>query len=306
MEEFDVGIIGAGPAGMTSAIYALRGNLKVLVLDRQAPGGKVILTSEIENWPGIAKIDGPTLAYNMFEQILNLGATYKYGTVSDIQIRKNDKIVICDDNKYKCKCVIVTTGTLNKKLEVENSVRFEGKGISYCAVCDAKLFSDKTIAVVGGGDSAFKEALYLSKYAKSIYLIHRRDTFRAGEDLINKVLNTENIIINTPYIVSGINGKEKIESIKITNQVTDKEEMIQVDGIFPFIGSLPATTFLKNLNILNEFGYVKVNENMETIIPGLYAAGDVIEKNLRQIVTACNDGAIAGQNAIEYIHNLND
>lgn len=305
LETYDVVIVGAGPAGMSAAIYALRGNLKVLLLDKSAPGGKVVTTSEIQNWPGIFSIDGPTLAYQMFEQVTQLGVVYKYGTVIDIQIRKKEKIVITDDNKYKCKSVIIAGGSQYRKLEIENNERFEGNGISYCAICDAHFYKNKLVAVIGGGDSAFKEALYLSTYAKEVYLIHRNTSFRASEEKINQVLNTENIILHTPYIVTKCNGDDKIQSIEIQNQMNQKKEVLPVDGVFPFLGSIPATNYLKKYSILNDAGYIIVNENMETNIPGIFAAGDIIQKNLRQIITACNDGAIAGQNAITYIQNLN-
>ena len=299
MESYDVIIIGAGPAGLSAALYALRGNLKTLILENDTPGGKVVKTSEITNWPGIIQVDGPTLAYNMYEQVLSLNAVYKYGRVIKIQNRKKDKIVYTDDSKYKTKAVIIATGTVYKKIGLENEDKYYGRGISYCAVCDAKLYQGKNIAVLGGGDSALKEAIYLSNFANEVVLIHRRDSFRASPNLIDKMIKIPNILCKTPYVIKKITGKEAIEGITIENPDTKDQLYLSIDGLFPCIGSTPATDFVQALGILNEQGYVLVNEHMETTIPGIYAAGDVIAKELRQIVTACNDGAIAAQHIVE-------
>ncbi len=299
METYDVIIIGAGPAGLSAAIYTTRGNLNTLVLESDTPGGKVVKTSDISNWPGMIHVEGATLAYNMFEQVLSLNATYKYGNVLKIENKKNCKVVITDDSKYKAKAIIIATGTQNKKLGLDKEDIFYGNGISYCAVCDAKLYQGKTIAVIGGGDSALKEAIYLSNYAHEVILVHRKNTFRASELLINKMIKTPNILCKTPYVVKTLHGEKKLNGITIINEENKDSLYLNVDGIFPFIGSNPATDFVKDLNITDEKGYILVNQNMETQIEGIYAAGDVIAKQLRQVVTACNDGAIAGQHIVE-------
>ena len=299
METYDVIIIGAGPAGLSAAIYTTRGNLNTLVLESDTPGGKVVKTSDISNWPGMIHVEGATLAYNMFEQVLSLNATYKYGNVLKIENKKNCKVVITDDSKYKARAIIIATGTQNKKLGLDKEDIFYGNGISYCAVCDAKLYQGKTIAVIGGGDSALKEAIYLSNYAHEVILVHRKNTFRASELLINKMIKTPNILCKTPYVVKTLHGEKKLNGITIINEENKDSVYLNVDGIFPFIGSNPATDFVKDLNITDEKGYILVNQNMETQIEGIYAAGDVIAKQLRQVVTACNDGAIAGQHIVE-------
>lgn len=299
METYDVIIIGAGPAGLSAAIYTTRGNLNTLVLESDTPGGKVVKTSDISNWPGMIHVEGATLAYNMFEQVLSLNATYKYGNVLKIENKKNCKVVITDDSKYKARAIIIATGTQNKKLGLDKEDIFYGNGISYCAVCDAKLYQGKTIAVIGGGDSALKEAIYLSNYAHEVILVHRKNTFRASELLINKMIKTPNILCKTPYVVKTLHGEKKLNGITIINEENKDSLYLNVDGIFPFIGSNPATDFVKDLNITDEKGYILVNQNMETQIEGIYAAGDVIVKQLRQVVTACNDGAIAGQHIVE-------
>lgn len=299
METYDVIIIGAGPAGLSAAIYTTRGNLKTLILESDTPGGKVVKTSDISNWPGMIHVEGATLAYNMFEQVLSLNATYKYGKVLKIENKKNYKVVVTDDSKYKAKAIIIATGTQNKKLGLEKEDIFYGNGISYCAVCDAKLYQGKTIAVIGGGDSALKEAIYLSNYANEVILIHRRNTFRASELLVNKMIKIPNILCKTPYVVKKLHGEKKLNGITILNEENQDNLYLNVDGIFPFIGSNPATDFIKNFDITDKNGYILVNQNMETKIEGIYAAGDVIAKHLRQVVTACNDGAIAGQHIVE-------
>jgi len=197
------------------------------------------------------------------------------------------------------KWIIIATGTQNKKLGLDKEDIFYGNGISYCAVCDAKLYQGKTIAVIGGGDSALKEAIYLSNYAHEVILVHRKNTFRASELLINKMIKTPNILCKTPYVVKTLHGEKKLNGITIINEENKDSLYLNVDGIFPFIGSNPATDFVKDLNITDEKGYILVNQNMETQIEGIYAAGDVIAKQLRQVVTACNDGAIAGQHIVE-------
>lgn len=299
MESYDVVIIGAGPAGLSAAIYTLRGNLSTLILEEDTPGGKVVRTSEITNWPGLSSVEGSTLAYNMFEQVLGLNGVYKYGKVLKIENKGNYKIVTTDDSKYKAKAVIIATGTIFRKLGLEFEDKFYGNGISYCAVCDAKLYQGKTVAVVGGGNSAVKEALYLSNFASEVILIHRHDEFTADEILIDKMIKTSNIRCYTPYEVEKLHGGDYLDGISIISKELNDRLYLSVSGMFPFIGSKPATDFVKEYDILDEKGYVIVNKHMETKVSNLYAVGDVIQKELRQIVTACSDGAIAGQHIVE-------
>ncbi len=299
MEVYDVIIIGAGPAGLSAAIYTLRGHLKTLILEKDTPGGKIVRTSEITNWPGSNFIEGSTLAYNMFEQVLSLNAVYKYGNVLKILSKKDYHVVITDDAKYKAKAIIIATGTKYRSLGLPNESKFYGNGISFCAICDAKLYENKPIAIVGGGDSALKEALYLSKFASEVYLIHRRNEFRGSDIFLKKILKTSNITIKTPCEVIALEGENHLDSIKIVDKDKNEVSYLYISGLFSFIGSDPATGFVKDLLNLNPQGYIKVNQNMETNVENIYAVGDVIEKNLKQIITACNDGAIAGQHLVE-------
>ncbi len=292
---YDVIIIGSGPAGMSAAIYASRGNLKTLIIEKDTPGGQMVKTEKITNYPGYKEIDGATLAYNMYEQVLSLNIPYAYEDVIDIK-KENDKfLVITNSNEYISKNIIIATGTLYNSLGVRNEKKYLGKGISYCAVCDGKLFTNKDILVIGGGDSALKESIYLSTFAKKIYLIHRRNEFRGALNLQENVKANPKIEIFTPYVLNTINGNEKIDNVEIKNVLTNETKILNVSGIFPFIGSSPSTYFLKNLNLEYLNGYIKVDDNFKTNIKNVYAVGDVINSNLRQIVTACSSGAIAAQ-----------
>lgn len=295
---YDVIIIGSGPAGMSAAIYATRGNLKTLIIEKDTPGGQMVKTEKITNYPGYKEIDGATLAYNMYEQVLSLNIPYAYEDVINLKKENNKFLVTTTNNEYIAKNIIIATGTLYNPLGIKTEKKYLGKGISYCAVCDGKLFTNKDILVVGGGDSALKESLYLSSFARKIYLIHRRNEFRGALNLQENVKANSKIEILTPYVLNAINGNETIENVEIKNVLTNETKLLSVSGIFPFIGSAPSTYFLKNLNIEYLNGYIKVDNNFKTNIDNVYAVGDVINTNLRQIVTACSSGAIAAQDIV--------
>ena len=302
---YDLLIIGAGPAGLTAAIYASRGGLKVAMLEKLAPGGKVIKTADIENWPGFKSIQGPDLAMDLFEHAQNFGAEYLYGNVVDIIDNGITKKVICEDgNEYEAYAVIIATGTKERKIGIKGEEELYGKGVSYCAVCDGALFKNKPMAVIGGGNSALEEALYLTKFTNELYLIHRRDQFRAEEIVVKYVKANPSIKLKLKYVPVEILGKDNITGIVIKNLETDELETLEVSAVFPFVGQDPESNFAAKLNITNERGYIIGNEEMETSVKGVYVAGDVLEKSLRQIVTASSDGAIAANNAIAYIDNL--
>ena len=297
---YDLIIIGAGPAGLTAAIYATRNDLKTLILEKSAPGGKLIKTNEISNYPGTIHSSGTDLAIKLYEHATSFDAEYAYGDITSIEDHKEYKLVISKDNTYKAKAIIIATGTQEKLLEVPNEERYIGRGISFCAICDAAFYKNKTVTVIGGGNSALEEALYLSNIVKDINLVIRRDVFRANQDIQDKVINTPNIKIYRNYIVKDVNGTDSINSIILNNVKTNEELILETQGIFPYIGSNPATEFIK-LDILTDTKHIIVDENMETSIKGIFAAGDVIDKKIRQVVTASSDGAIAAQSAYHYI-----
>lgn len=302
----DVVIIGCGPAGMSAAVYASRAKLDVVVLDSGAPGGKLLKTSDIENYIGNKKVDGVALAMQMFEHSTSFGAVYQYGNVVDIEDHGAIKRIILDDNSsIDAKSVIIATGTNDGLMNIKGEEEYTGKGVSYCAVCDAAFFKDKVVCVIGGGNSALEEALYLTKFASKVHVIIRRDVFRAEPIIQQRVMENPKIEIHKllkPKEVVG-NGM-KVTKLVLESSIDGSLSEIDTDGIFPFIGAIPATAFAKKLGILNDKGYIVVNNKMETSVQGIYGVGDVCDKPLRQIVTATSDGAIAGQQVYHYLSNI--
>ena len=300
---YDVVIIGGGPAGLTAAIYCLRANLSILILEKETMGGKLSKTYKIENYPGFKEINGADLANHFINQVKNLNADIKEGNVISIKNNKDEKDIVLDTNEIiKTKTIIIATGTKEKTLDLPKANEFIGNGISYCAVCDGFFYRKKDVAIIGGGNSALEEALYLSSLVNKIYIVIRRDVFRAEKSIINKILNNPKIeIIKNHLPESLIIKDDKIAGLNIKDVSTNKVTKIDCNGIFPYIGSLPNTNFVPE-EILDENKYIIVNKNMETKTKGIYAAGDVINKNLRQIVTATSDGAIAANSAINYLH----
>jgi thioredoxin reductase (NADPH) len=300
-KRYDVIVIGAGPAGMTAAIYAKRAGLDVAMLEYNAPGGKMVKTFEIENYPSFININGADLSYKMFEQTQALGAEYLYGDVVDLIDGDIKTIITEDGSEYKASVVIIATGTKERLLNIPGEEKFTSKGVSYCAVCDGAFFKDKTVVVIGGGNSALEESLYLAQFVKKLYVVIRRDVFRADELVQEKVMENPKIEIIKKHIPIEILGDDKVNGIILENVDTKERVTLETDGIFPYIGADPNTSFVKDLGITDENGYILVNEEMETDIKGIYGAGDCNVKTLRQIVTATSDGAIAAQNAFHYI-----
>lgn len=304
---YDLIIIGAGPAGMTSAIYGRRAGLEVLMIDKGAPGGQMVNTYEVENYTGFEKISGPDLSMKMFEHTQKLGVEYTYGNVSGIKEDGSLKIVKTDDDEFIGKAVIIATGTINRRLGVKGEDKLAGRGISWCAICDGAFFRDKDVVVIGGGNSALEEALYLSGLARKVTIIHRRKEFRAEKITQNRAKKNEKIFFELDAVVESFNEKDgKLGSVTVRNVKTDELKEINCDGAFIYIGQDPVSSMFKDFVKLNEQGYIITNEKMETSRKGIYAAGDVCEKDLRQIITATNDGAIAAQNAVKYIESLNE
>lgn len=292
-ELYDVIIIGGGPAGLTAAIYACRANLKVLIIEAAVNGGKLSKTYEIANYPGFASISGLELADKLTDHAKGLGATIIAGNVEKIEEGEQKQVVLNSGDRYCGKTVIIATGTKEKTLDLPEADRFTGNGISYCAVCDGFFYRKKKVAVIGGGNSALEESLYLSTLADEVTIIIRRDAFRADESVVDKVKANEKIRIIYDSVPQALRiENDRITGLEIRNVKTSETSTVDCSGIFPYIGAFPCTDFADQ-KILDDKGYIIANDDMSTAIEGIYAAGDCISKDLRQVVTACNDGAIA-------------
>ncbi len=303
---YDVIIIGAGPAGMTAAVYTSRANLKTLMLERGIPGGQMANTEEIENYPGFEHILGPDLSTKMFEHAKKFGAEYAYGDVTEIVDGEEYKTIKAGSKEYKTRAIIVTTGAEYKKMGIPGENELGGRGVSYCAVCDGAFFKQKELVVVGGGDSAVEEGVYLTRFADKVTIVHRRDELRAQKIIQDRAFANDKIDFIWSHTVKEIHddGNGKVGSVTLVSAKDDTEREFKADGVFIYIGMLPLTKPFSELGILNDEGYVVTNEKMETKVPGIYAAGDVREKTLRQVVTATGDGSIAAQAAQHYIEEL--
>ena len=293
---YDSIIIGAGPAGLSAAIYLKRANIDVLVIEKGAFGGKVNYTAVIDNYLGAEKAFGPDLAFKFYNHAIENDVEI----VSDdiINVTKKDQLFVIqsNDEEYLAKTIIVASGTTDKKLDLANANKFEHHGISYCAVCDGPLYKNKDVAVLGGGNSALEEALYLTNVTSKVYLIHHRNEFRGDKKVIEQIENNPKIILKLSLTIEELIGDKSLEQIKLNNG-----EVINVSALFPYIGQIPNTQFLSFTNLCNENGYIIVNNNMDTNVPGLFAAGDVTNQKLKQVVTATSDGAIAATSVIEYL-----
>lgn len=295
--QYEIIIIGAGPAGLTAALYASRAGMKVAIIEKSAPGGKLVKTHQIQNYPGIASIGGADLAYQMYDHATTFGAEYLYGDVVDVVDEKEYKRVICEDGtEYTAKAIIVATGTVERMLQIPHEEEMIGRGVSYCAVCDGAFFKDKVVTVIGGGNAALEEALYLTQFVEKLYIVIRRDVFRAEEKIQRDIEKEPKIQVITKHVPKEIVvADHQVSGLWIENVETHERMLLETSGIFPYIGSDPAIGFLKNLPIDADKGYLLVDENMETNIKGIYACGDIRKKQLRQVVTAVSDGAIAAQ-----------
>lgn len=306
---YDVIIIGGGAAGLTSGIYLTRARMDTLLIEKMSPGGQAILTEVIENYPGFPQgITGPELMQKIEEQALRFGLKIEYGEVVKVETKeeKQDKIKIVktDNQEYKTLAIIVASGTEARKLGVPGEEELRGRGISYCATCDAPFFQNQKIAVVGGGDTAIEEALYLAKFAQEITIIHRRDRLRATKILQERIFSNKKINFAWDSTVTKILGQGKVEGILIKNVKTGQEREIFCQGVFMFVGNIPNTKFLQGLIKLDDNGYIITDDNMMSSREGIYACGDVRKKILRQVVTACGEGATAAFAAEKYIEEL--
>ena len=298
---YDTIIIGAGPAGMTAALYAARSNLKVALIEGGLPGGQMNNTSDIENYPGYANISGPELAEKMFEPLENLGVEHLYGFVENVEDHGKFKKVVTDDQVYETRTVIVATGSKHRLLGVPGEEELNSRGVSYCAVCDGAFFRDQDLLVVGGGDSAVEEAIFLTRFAKSVTIIHRRDELRAQKVLQDRAFANEKINFIWDSVVKEIKGENRVESVVIENVKTGQVTEQAFGGVFIYVGLDPVSDFVQELQIRDQAGWIVTDDHMKTSVTGIFAVGDVRQKDLRQVTTAVGDGAIAGQEAYKYI-----
>ena len=299
---YDTIIIGAGPAGMTAALYAARSNLKVALLERGIPGGQMNNTADIENYPGYANISGPELAEKMFEPLENLGVEHLFGLVEKIEDRGDFKEVITEDERFEAKTVIIASGANHRHLGVPGEEDYNSRGVSYCAVCDGAFFRDEDLLVVGGGDSAVEEAIFLTRFAKSVTIVHRRDELRAQKVLQDRAFANEKIRFVWDSVVESIHGDErKVTGVTFKNVKTGEISQAEFGGIFIYVGLDPVSEFAADLGITDEAGWILTDHQMKTSVAGIYAVGDVRQKDLRQITTAVGDGAIASQEAYKYL-----
>ncbi|KLO74861.1 thioredoxin-disulfide reductase [Enterococcus cecorum] len=300
--KYDCIIIGAGPAGMTAALYAARANLKTLLLERGIPGGQMNNTAEVENYPGFDSILGPDLALKMYDGINQFGVEHGYGNVVEVKDHQDYKEVITDDASYEAKVVIIATGCEHRNLEVPGEAEYSGRGVSYCAVCDGAFFRNKKLIVVGGGDSAVEEAIYLTQFADEVKIVHRRDALRAQKIIQDRAFANEKISFIWDSVVEEIKGDDqKVTGVQIKNVKTGETYEEAADGVFIYVGLIPLTQAFTSLGITDDAGWIVTDERMQTKIPGILACGDARQKHLRQITTAVGDGGIAGQQAYQYI-----
>jgi len=300
-ESYDVIIIGGGPAGMTAGVYAARGGLKTLIIEKASEGGQIVLTEEVENYPGFLKITGGDLAQRFAKQAEHFGCDITMGEVRNVELCCDNKFVILDSGKkIKTNVIIVATGASHKKLGVPGEKELANRGVSYCAICDGAFFRDKHVSVIGGGNSAIEEAIYLSQMASKVTVIHRRDKLRADKIIQDRAFDNPRIEFKWDTVVKEIKGENKVQSLTVQNVKTGVQEEMSVDGVFIYIGLQPQTVLFENLLRLTSDGFIKVNKDtLETSVPGVFAAGDVIEKEIRQIINAAADGAIASSMAIK-------
>lgn len=303
--DHEVIIIGGGPAGLTAGLYIARARVDALLIERLAAGGQVLLTDWIENYPAYPDgISGIDLIQKMVSQVQKFGLDMSTGVVESIGLAGTVKKVKVDSNVLSCRCVIIATGAQPKRLGVEGESDLIGRGVSFCATCDGPFFKDQEIAVVGGGDTAIQEALFLTKFARKVLVIHRRNRLRATVILQERVFSNEKIEFVWDTVVEKILGSDGVEGLTLRNVKTNSHSVLPVQGVFIFIGVKPNTDFIKDFPILNQDGFIVTNGNMETSIPGIFAAGDVRDKFFRQISTAVGDGAVAAFSAEKYIENL--
>ena len=305
--DYDVVIIGGGPAGLTAGMYASRARLNAIVFEKASPGGQVIVTDWVENYPGFPEgITGYDLGELMISQAKNLGLTIESDEIESLSLTPNEKkIHLASGKTVTTRTVIIASGASPRKLDV-GEAKFMGKGVSFCATCDAPFFRDKVLVAVGGGDTAVQESVYLTKFASKVYLVHRRDELRAAKILQERALKNDKIEMVWDSVVTGMDGFFNVENVHIKNLKSNEQTSIKADGCFIWVGTTPNTEYVKGSVETDDGGFIITDAHMETSVPGVYAAGDVRTTPLKQIATAVGDGAIAAMSAEHFIENLKD
>ena len=298
---YDMIIVGAGPAGLSAAIYGVRAGKSVLVLEADSYGGQIINTPEIENYPAIKHISGYDFATNLYEQAIDLGAEIKFEKVLEIKSENHEKKVITDSNQYDGKTIILATGAKSRTLGLDREKELVGRGVSYCATCDGGFFKGKEVAINGGGSTALEEALYLSSICAKVYLIHRRDSFRGEEKILQALREKQNVEFVLNSSIKELIGDNKIKGIVVQNIETGTKITIPISGLFIALGQIPENGTFDNLINLDKGGYISATEDCKTNIEGIFVAGDTRTKRVRQLTTAASDGAVAALAASEYI-----
>ncbi len=309
MEKYDVAIIGAGPAGLSAAIYAARGGLKTIVFEKGLIGGQIVVTADVENYPGFEEtLSGFEIMEKMRLQTLKFNAVIREESVKGIAFEGLCKVIETDENQYRVKSIIIATGAHPRKLNVPGEEKFTGRGVSYCATCDGALYRNKIVAVNGGGDSAVEEALFLTRFAEKVYIIHRRDSLRAVHAIQERAFKNPKIEFIWDTVVQEVNGDKQVESLTLFNKKNNEVTQLPVHGLFIYVGIIPNNDLFESRITLDTQGFIITNDDMETNIPGVYAAGDIRKKLLRQVVTATADGAIAAFAAekwiVEHLNNF--
>ena len=302
MEKLGIAIIGGGPAGLAAGIYAARGGANVKLFEEMFPGGQIVKTHRVENYPGMTGgPDGYALAAALEKHAAEFELPVIYGGVSDLKLAEDKKTFSVNGEDYEADAVILCMGAGPRKLGNPEEDRFVGAGISYCATCDGAFYRGKDVAIVGGGDTAVSDALYLSALCRKVYLIHRRDAFRAAATLVDRVKRAENVELVLDSTVVGLLGEDRLSAVTVENKFTHEQRTLDVNGLFVAVGILPRTELVKGQIDLDEGGFIVTDKFMQTSAPGVFAAGDIRNTPLRQVVTACADGAIAATKAVEYV-----
>jgi len=300
--RYDIIIIGAGPAGLSAAIYSARGGLKTAIFEKAMIGGQINVTDEVENYPGFEEpLSGYDLTDKMHKQAERFGAIFIEEEITAIGMEGLCKVIEAGGNKYRAKSLIICTGAHPRRLSVPGEERMTGRGVSYCATCDGALYRDKVVAVVGGGDSAIEEGIFLTRFAKKVYVIHRRDQLRAQKIIQERAFRNPKMEFILDTVIQEIHGEQTVEKLELVNRKTQQITMLPVDGIFIYVGILPNNELLESRIELDSAGFVLTDQNMHTNVPGIYAAGDIRHTVLRQVVTATSDGAIAAWSAEKWI-----
>ena len=298
---YDIAIIGAGPAGLSAAIYGQRAGLNTITFEANVHGGQIINTPEVENYPALGKVSGVEYAMGIYDQAVGFGATIEYKAVTDAQLEGDVKTLICvDGSEYQAKTVIIATGVVRRKLEIPGEDRFLGAGVSYCATCDGLFFKGKTAVVVGGGNTALEDAVYLASVCEKVYLVHRRDEFRGSRHEVEKVLKNPKIEVVYDTIPLAIEGMGNVERLIVKNVKTEEEKILYTSAVFVAVGLIPQNDLFEG-KVEMDGGYIAAGESCTTNIPGVFVAGDTRTKTLRQLVTATADGAIAATAAAAYL-----